>query len=408
MGQNRHGVEDISDLYCERKASYVQYLKFAPTILTKFVINTLYSLCCLLFKVDSQRITFASYRSNQMTGNLLYIYNEMKAEFPNKNYHLLFKKFDSSLSGKIAYFIHLVKAIYYLATSRFFIIDDFYFPVYAIHPRKGTEIIQLWHAAGIFKKFGLSTVGKPFGPSREYLKHIKLHSNYSRVYVSSKLAVPHFAEAFGMAEENVFPLGVPRTDYFYDREKMNQIKERFYSQYPGLRGKQLVLYAPTYRGKSHYQEDWKSPIDFSQLKEKLGGDFAVLIHLHPYMCAPNLTDHEFLYHIRNEFTIEELLTLTDLLITDYSSVIFDYSLLVRPMAFFAHDVEDYIKERDFYLDYQSMVPGPIFYDTKALAEWIKQGSFDLEKVKAFRDRFFDYSDGKASKRIVDHLLRKVE
>jgi CDP-glycerol glycerophosphotransferase (TagB/SpsB family) len=386
----------------------VVQIKFIPAILTKVVIQIVYFLCCLLFKVDSRKITFASYRSVNLEGNLLYIWNELKDEFPDRNYHLFFKKFDSSILGKIFYFFHMIKATYHLATSSFFIIDDFYFPVYLIKPRKGVEVIQLWHAAGIFKKFGLSTVGKRFGPSLEYLQYVKIHSNYSRVYVSSSEVIPYYAEAFGMEEKSIFPLGLPRTDYFYETEKIKGLKERFYEIYPNLKGKKLILYAPTFRGKSHYQESFNCPIDFGYLKEKLGNGYAVLIHLHPYMSGPDMTDYEFLFHIHREFDIQSLLVMADILITDYSSVIFDFSLLGKPMAFFAHDLEDYIEERDFYLDFQTMVPGPIFSSSEMLCEWLKNGQYDIKSVFAFRDRFFDYTDGQASKRIAHHLMKKAK
>ncbi|MEH7574423.1 CDP-glycerol glycerophosphotransferase family protein, partial [Cytobacillus firmus] len=98
--------------------------------------------------------------------------------------------------------------------------------------------------------------------------------------------------------------------------------------------------------------------------------------------------------------------LADILVTDYSSIIFDYSLLCRPMVFFAADLEEYRQERDFYYEYESFIPGPLVKDTNSLANIIKQGDFDLKPVSDFREYFFDHLDGKASERIVNHLLSK--
>lgn len=353
--------------------------------------------------MNKNKITFASYRSEQLTGNLFYLSEEMKRSFPEKKYVYLLRKFNGSLIGKISYIVHLMKATYHLATSAYFIIDDFYIPVYFIRPRKNTEVIQVWHAAGIFKKFGLSTVGKPFGPRPDYLKHVKIHSNYSRLYVSSTEVIPYYAEAFGMDEQKIFPFGLPRTDYFFNYTD-STLRERFYQDYPILKGKKLLLYAPTYRGKSHYQDTFKSPIDFKKLEELIGDGYGVLVHLHPYMSVTNLSDQEFVFHIQSQYDIQELMSLSDILITDYSSVIFDYSLLGKPMAFFAHDLEQYKQERDFYLNYSEMVPGPIFNQTEPLAAWIKKGEFSIESVKGFQERFFEYRDGRASERIVQHIM----
>ena len=115
-------------------------------------------------------------------------------------------------------------------------------------------------------------------------------------------------------------------------------------------------------------------------------------------------NHPFIYQIDGHFTIEELLTVSDILITDYSSIIFDYSLLNKPMAFFATDLDEYMEERDFYFDYQRTIPGPLFTHTETLINWINQDAFDLEEVSRFKDDYFDQADGATSRRIVQHIM----
>lgn len=371
------------------------------------MVHLAFSLCKMFFSVNSKKVTFASYREEELTGNLAFIYEEFKSQGPDFSYSFLFKKLNTTKFGKFDYFLHMLKASYHLATSRFFIIDDYYFPVYAVRPRKGTDIVQLWHAAGAFKKFGLSTVNKSFGPSADYLKHIKVHSNYSKAFVSSTEVVPFYAEAFDMPKERIVPLGVPRTDYFFDTVAHQQLRESFYKKYPKLKGKKLILYAPTFRGKSHYQDGFDLPLDIKTMNDTLGAEYALLIHLHPYMQGDvEIPEgaHEFACHIHNSFDIQELLVLSDLLLTDYSSVIFDYSLLCRPIAFIATDLEEYKQERDFYFPFESFIPGPFFTKTVELAGWIREGQFDDERVIAFRNRFFDFHDGRSSYRIVKHLI----
>ncbi|MGE8207376.1 CDP-glycerol glycerophosphotransferase family protein [Heyndrickxia sp. NPDC080065] len=382
-------------------------VKLVPTIFVKIMIQIVFYSFCLLFRVKKKKVTFASYRSDKLTGNLYFIWRELQKQYPNYESHFVFKKFKASALGKFSYFIHMVRACYYLATSRYFVIDDYYFPIYVIKPRKGTEVIQLWHGSGALKKFGLSTIGKSYGPSLEYLKHVKIHSNYSRVYVSSSEVVPFYAEAFGMPKEQIYPLGIPRTDYFFATDEIIKLKDRFYQAFPELIDKKLILYAPTYRGKSHDQESFACPIDISYMKEKLESEYALLIHLHPYMQSGLILreeDLDFAYHIHDNFHIQELLVLADLLITDYSTVFVDYSLLCRPIAFFANDLQEYVEQRDFYYDYESIIPGPLFNETSSLIEWIQEEKFDLQRVNQFRQRFFDYIDGNASKRIVKHFI----
>lgn len=377
------------------------------TLLTKAIIRIIYIFFCLFFPVKKDKVSFASYRTNTLQGNLLYLFKEIETQYPNYHFKILFKKLDSTTTGKISYLFHMFKSTYHLATSKYFFIDDYYFPIYLIKPRKSTAIIQLWHAAGAFKKFGYSTVGKSYGPSEKYLKHVKIHSNYSKVMVSSTEVIPHFAEAFNMSPNNILPLGLPRTDFLLQENKREEVKNRLYSKYPTLKGKKIILYAPTFRGKGHNPGKFQGYLDFGELKSVLGNQYAIVVKLHPYMrkqLTLENTDKEFVFQLKG-FNTEEFLIIADLLITDYSSIIFDYSLLGRPMAFYANDLEEYKKERDFYYEYESLVPGPIFKNTTDLAKWIVEAKYDLNEVKKFSNRFFNELDGNACKRIVDAVFQ---
>jgi CDP-ribitol ribitolphosphotransferase len=294
-----------------------------------------------------------------------------------------------------------------MATSHYFIVDDYYFPIYTIKPRKKTEIIQLWHAAGAFKKFGHSIVGKAFGPTNGYLKYINIHSNYTKVIVSSKEVIPFYAEAFQMPSANIYPLGLPRTDYFFDLKSHQQLKNQFYHDYPELKEKKVILYAPTFRSKGQNQNLLDYFIDLNVLRDSLGSDYALLIHLHPYVDKKlhfTAQFDGFVYQMQDNYSIEEILILSDLLITDYSSIIFDFSILNKPIGFYARDLESYTKIRDFYFDYENFVPGPIFKNTMKLTHWIKEENFELEKIQEFRKRFMKDCDGRVSQRVVEQIF----
>ncbi|HSU79595.1 MAG TPA: CDP-glycerol glycerophosphotransferase family protein [Candidatus Angelobacter sp.] len=379
--------------------------KVLPTLIARAGIRIVFRLACLFWPVNRDKITFASYRAEELKDNLAYIYEAWKKQGLSREPVFLLKRYRPGLLGKFDYFIHMIRASWHLATSRFFIIDDYFFPVYVIEPRMGTDIVQLWHAAGAFKKFGHSTINKSFGPSEDYLKLVNVHSNYTKVMVSGSEVIPYYAEAFNMPESRVLPLGVPRTDYFYDETANHALSDRFFKEYPELKGKTLLLYAPTFRGKSHDQGVFECPFDLKKLKTDLE-NYAVLVNLHPYMQKGMMRDKSldgFVYMMDGKYNIQELLSLSDRLLTDYSSIIFDYSLLERPIAFFAHDLEDYELERGFYFNFRSFIPGPLFTETAELVAWLKSDTFDRAKVKAFKQRFFDHADGKSSERIVAYL-----
>src|SRR5690625_3338992 len=254
-------------------------LRIIPTLVTKYMLCFFHSLFCIFTKVDEFKVTFASYRSNKLTDNLLYIYEQVEKKYPMYKKKLLFYTLDSNLFGKMKYTFHMVTACYHLATSKYFIIDDYYIPLYMIKKRKNVEVIQLWHCSGALKKFGRSLVGKPIGPSVDYLKHVNVHGNYSKAYVSCTNVIPFFAEAFNMPEDDIYPYGNPRTDYLFDTNKHSIFLVKFYEKHPELKNKKIILYAPTFRGKSHYQDRFESPLDIKAMKENFSDEYILFIQL---------------------------------------------------------------------------------------------------------------------------------
>ncbi|WP_083516980.1 CDP-glycerol glycerophosphotransferase family protein [Alicyclobacillus shizuokensis] len=412
MGKNGDEMGDLATAPLDtarttrrgHRPARVANFKVWSTWLAKWIIRFAYYGACALFAVRKDKITLASYRSARLHGNLRAVCDELR----RRNQHhvvVLVRKYQGSLIDKISYVFYMIRAGYHMATSRYFVIDDYYFPVYVVKLRRATEVIQLWHAAGAFKKFGYSIMGSAVGTSADYVQHVPIHSNYSAVIVSSTEVVSHYAEAFRMSPQRILPLGLPRTDKLLNPEMRNQITREFYDAFPNLIGKKLILYAPTFRGESYHQSRFQCPIDMGTLYRMLGDEYRVLVHLHPYMRGIDFTGlgvpADFIRVDMPGVEIEDLMIVSDYLVTDYSSVIFDYSLLLKPMAFFATDLESYVLERDFYYDYKSLIPGPFFTETLDLARWILSGNFQFDVIRRFRDRFFDAVDGRSTQRVLD-------
>ncbi len=148
-------------------------------------------------------------------------------------------------------------------------------------------------------------------------------------------------------------------------------------------------------------------LDLARLRDMLGDELVVLVRLHPFVrertpIAPELAG--FAIDVSDHPDIHALMLVSDHLITDYSSAIFEYSLLGRPMAFFAPDLEAYERERGFYLDYAADLPGPTFTETDSLARYLRAGEFDLDRVARFREASFDVADGRATERFVERIV----
>jgi CDP-glycerol glycerophosphotransferase (TagB/SpsB family) len=288
------------------------------------------------------------------------------------------------------------------------VVDDYFFPMYVINPRRGTTRIQVWHAAGAFKRFGFSVLDKTFGADEDLVRHVRIHSNYSLALVSSMTVAPHYAEAFGQPEE-IFTsrVGIPRTDLFGDADRRARAEARVRATYPLPAGKRVILYAPTFRGETVGRARYADLMDLEVMQRVLGEDHVLLLKLHPFIRDAIQVPkglREFAIDASGDPDVNELMLVSDILVTDYSSVIYEFALLGRPIAFLAPDDGAYDEERGFYFDFRKDAPGPIVDTTEELAALIRADAFDLERVAAFRDASFDVPPGGATARLVDRVI----
>lgn len=382
-------------------------MKTLERIILKYLLRIVYYVSYII--PVKNRIVFATYRNDTMNGNFKYIYDEIQLRDTGYDCVFLYEKFNKGAKGIITYFLHMMKATYYMATSKYFLIDDFYFPVYTVKRlRKNTEVVQVWHACGAFKKFGFSILDKNFGADNNYVKYIPIHSNYSHVLVSSKEVAKYYAEAFNMSGDNIDPIGIPRTDIFFNEKMKDEARERVYSKYSGLKDKHIILYAPTFRGNSQSDAKMDISFDVEKVVNTLPEGYVLALKMHPFVKDAINIENDRVFDLSDYGAINDILIMTDLLITDYSSIVFEYSLLERPMIFFADDLDSYEHERDFYYPYESFVPGPIVKNTDELIDVLNNDSCDYEKIKEFKNRFFDDCDGLASKRFVDKIILKKD
>ena len=354
------------------------------------------------------RVVLATAHAPRIGGNLAAIAADLATRHPEIEVVVLAHRPAVGARGRIAAAWHAVVAGRYLATSRVFIVDDYFFPIYVIEPRRGTTIIQTWHACGAFKKVGYSVLDKSFGVDEALASRVRIHSNYDVCLVASQAAAPHYAEAFRQPLDRfVSRLGIPRTDVFFGEERLARTREDIRRRYGLPAGKRVILYAPTFRGDSVTDARATDDLDVGVLHEALAEDHVVLVRLHPFIrsrtvIVPALAG--FAIDVSDHPDINELMLVSDVLVTDYSSAIFEYALLDRPMVFFAPDYEAYERERGFYFDYRTGVPGPIFETSAELAAYLRAGVFDIDRVEHFREESFDVADGHSATYVTDELI----
>ena len=291
-----------------------------------------------------------------------------------------------------------------LATAKYVFVDDASLILSSIPLRKETVAINLWHACGAFKKFGRSTAELKFGSSAATLDKYPNYGNLTHVTVSSPEVIWAYEEAMHLPKGIVKATGVSRTDQFYDKKFVESRKQKLYEIMPEAKDKKVILYAPTFRG---HVATASSPdrIDFERFCRELGNEYVIVCKHHPFVKNPPIIPEE-LQHFARDLTkylsIEDLLCCADICISDYSSLVFEYSLFGKPMIFYAYDYDNYCDWRGFYYDYSEFTPGPVVQTEDELLNSIKNidTQFDKQKVIDFKEKFMGSCDGHATERII--------
>jgi CDP-glycerol glycerophosphotransferase (TagB/SpsB family) len=328
--------------------------------------------------------------------------NEYSFQFIKKEDRKRVKK-PGIWKGKLSFFI--VKP-YYLATSAYVLLDNTFLPMAYIRFSKRVHVVQLWHGTGTIKRFG-QDVNTGQLKKLEYLAN----SRITHLIVNSEQSKKEYTGSFGVKEDKVFVYGLPRTDLFFDERMKAERRKAFYKQHPELEGKKLVLYAPTLRDQELKQP--RLALDTEKIIKELPKDYVVMLRLHPFVMEMYQRNEQYKQAIRENVIsmsgypdINTLLLVADYLITDYSSVIFEYCLLKKPMLFYAYDLEEFSDHgRGFYRNYREFVPGPIAETTEEIIELLKKDDFNLEAINSFIDSNYQYLDGKSTERLYLHIFK---
>ena len=344
------------------------------------------------------RVVLATARSARLEGNLLHLQRAMAARRPDLEYVLLLDSYGYGLARKLAYLARVVRGMYHLRTARLVVVDNAYLPVHVAPHGPGTTVVQVWHAPGALKRFGADTAAPLGEPERTFL-----HRHYDWVVTAGEASRVPWAAALRTPVERVLPLGTPRTDFFFDPEAMAAARARLLRDYPGLAGRRVVLYAPTFRGRGRGKRP-AAGLDAARLRAALPADHVLVLKTHPNLDPGGVSTAGYDVVVDPSEEINELLALTDVLVTDYSSSIFEYALLRRPLILLVGDLVEYEVDPGLYLDYRTEMIGTRVDDTDGVIAAILGGDFDLSGYDAFIERHLGSSDGRACERFVEHFL----
>lgn len=375
----------------------------------KSVMLFCYRIMAGLLPIDNKVIVFNSSMGRNYTGNPRYIYEYMVEKGLDKQYKCIwfFESLPKQLPGdcKIVRFKR-VKYFYYMAIAKTWVFDcrqpDF------LVKKKNVTYIQTWHGTPL-KKLALDMDSVSMAEDNDIEKYKnKFYQNaqtWDYLIAQNDFSAKIFRKAFGF-EKEMLTIGYPRNDILI----RNNTKEYIESLKKELKlpmDKKVILYAPTWRDDEFYgsgRYKFNPHIDFDLLKERLEDEYCIIVKYH-YL-VKDLVDWSpykgFIFDCDLNYDISLLYLVSDILITDYSSVMFDYSILKRPMFFYCYDYDNYKNNlRGFYFDFEKEAPGPISYETSELIQDIR--SYDArkysEKYCAFSKKYNDAESGTASEKI---------
>lgn len=348
---------------------------------------------------DGKNILFASEARPNMQGNLKAVHDRMVERGLDKDFNIGY----SFRTGRTSSRQNALNLAWQMGKANTILIDDYFAVLKDLGDRNEQKIVQLWHAGSGFKSVGYSRFGQYGSPNLR-----NAHRLYSYAICGSQHLRDVYSEAFGIEREAVLATGLPRIDGFLREGRAEEVRVEFEGAFPDAKGKRKILWAPTFRGRgsgdARYDYD---EVDFPALYEACGTDTVVLFRQHHFIPDPAPIPAEFsdrLIDVASCPDTNDLLLISDVLITDYSSVIYEYSLLERPMIFFAYDLETYTATRGMHRAYEEAAPGSIATNFDSLLDLIRDPTLSVERTKEFVRENFDFVDTNNSDRVIDTLI----
>lgn len=361
--------------------------------------------------VKENVILFETFMAKNYSDSPKYIYEYIAQNHPE--YECVWAINDGA---KIPYGAKTVKRFsfqyaYYLAVSKYLVFNVR--PPLWYRKREEQVFLETWHGTPL-KRLVFDQEEVTSASPKYKQQFYRQRKDWDFLVSANPFSTKTFRSCF-LYEGEMLEYGYPRNDILYWPNKdeiAQQLKEKL-----GIpKDKKTILYAPTWRDDQHYgsgQYKFELALDLQLMKERLQDDYVVLLRTHHY-----ISDHidvsglgDFVINLSSYDDISEIYLISDICITDYSSVFFDYANLKRPILFYTYDFDKYKNQlRGFYIDMNTEVPGPLLYTSEQVVQAIEDIDEITEEYKERYDQFYDrfccYDDGHASEHVAEAMLAK--
>ncbi len=361
-----------------------------------------------LFKLfpAQKKIVFISRQADEPSLDFKLLGDEIRKEHPDYQVVMLCKMLNSGILSKISYAFHILCQEYHMATSKAVILDSYCIAASVLSHRKSLLVIQMWHSVGTMKKFGYSILDKPEGSSSKIAHLMKMHHGYSYVLCAGEGYRDHLAQGFNVDPSIIKIYPLPRVELLQDKEYIKKKRAEILKAYPMLASdRKNIVYVPTFRKAEDEDFDYA----LADLAAALDADkYNLIVKAHPlslYHGQKFDTKGDFI--TCDEFTSMDMLLVADAVISDYSCIIYEAAVLMKPLYFYTYDYDSYMSTRDIYMDYKKEIPGPMAGNGESLAEALDNiDNYDFDRLDAFLHKYVQVTGHETediTKFIFDHI-----
>ncbi len=345
------------------------------------------------------KVVMLSRQSNTPSLDFLFIEKEILKRSNNVEVKILCKVIKKDIGERIKYCFYIFKCMYHIATSKVCILDGYSIPISILKHKKDLQVIQIWHASGAIKKFGYQSLGKKEGRGTEIAKIMNMHKNYSYVMAPSNTMAKFYEEAFNVDSNKIFINGLPRLDYIIDANLGNEKIEEFYGQYPEYKNKKTILYVPTFRKDTDSRENIEMLINAVNHSK-----YNLIIKSHPLDKSLEYSD----YMVSKKYSTFDLLKIADYIITDYSAVAFEASLLDKPLYFYVYDINRYQETRGLNIDLFKEMNNSTSTNINEIIKSIENDNYDYDELETFKNKYIENLDNNNTKRIIKFIFKYLD
>ncbi len=360
------------------------------------ILKIIYSPIKLL-KVQ-KKVVYISRQFNKSTLDFDLIVKDMEEKYPNVKNVVLARRMEKGILSKITYLFHMILQMYHISTSKVVIVDSYCIVVSVLKHKEETKIIQIWHAISAIKKFGYQTIGKTTGADKVIADAMCMHKNYDYILCSSKITAKYFEEAFNTEKEKIKYLGLPRLDYILqeDKEKTKEI----YNTYPELKDKINILYVPTFR---KFRK-----VKINDVIQRINTKrYNLIVKLHP------LDKKNYTYLQKDgviyddKFKSYDWLKMCDKVITDYSSLAMEASLLGKPLYFYIYDFKIYQEDPGLNFDFKKEKISKYSTNSPKKIVNMLDRTYDFSILEEFKRRYINIESNSYTEDLTKFIMQLI-